>query len=410
MRGAIPIARRTEAAERVLAWIDAGALSRPGQRADLVDLVRALARLCGAVVEGGARADAIAALIGGHEHLVFVLIDGLGVRLLDELDPRHAGFLGEHATATLHAVFPSTTAVALTSLATGVHPAEHGVTGWWTWLPEFGVCAELLPFVERFSRRSLSEFGLDAQRVLHGRSLLPRFDRDRAVVTRGYIVDSTYSRWWSGGCTSLGYERIHDGVERVVERVRAARQPTYTHLYLNQLDTLCHQLGIHHPDVGALFAVLDAEMARLRRGLGADARIVLSADHGHIDAGEAIELHDGDPLLGFLRCPPSGESRVPVFHLTEAALADAGEAFATEFARIAGDEFALLPIREVEALGLLGPAPMSAVARARFGHFLAVGADRSTVQYRHPQVTGHRQVGVHAGLTPAEMEVPLILA
>ena len=137
-------------AERLLGWFASGELLRPEAAVpNLVDLALALAHLCGA---GGvtltANAESMAAAIGESDHYVMVLLDGFGMHLVDRLhadDPLRAALAME-----LRTVFPSSTAPALTSIATGLWPAEHAVPGWWTHIPDAGLTATILPFAERF--------------------------------------------------------------------------------------------------------------------------------------------------------------------------------------------------------------------------------------------------------------------
>lgn len=397
--------------DRVHQWFERGELVAPlsGGRADLVDLIRAIALRCDTPgIVASPQVHRVAGLIGPCDHLVFVLVDGLGVRLLHELTAKRDSFLRSAMAEELLAVFPSTTAVALTSLTTGEHPARHGIPGWWAYLPDIDTSIEVLPFVERFSKRSLGDLGADARRLFSLPSILPRFRRDQLVITRSYICDTTYSRYWAGGCRSVGYERIHQAIDLAIDRVDSVAQPSFTHVYLNQLDTLCHEMGVHHPEAGKLLQVIDDEIARLVAELGGRARVVVTADHGHVDAGEDRIVGQADPLMDFLRCPPSGESRTPLFHLKDDADADA---FREAFDAAHGDAFALLSIDQVEALGLLGPETLSDGARDRFGDFMALAPGATTLRYVPEGPTRpHRHIGVHAGLTPAEMVVPLILA
>jgi len=393
--------------ERVLAWFADGTLVRPRAdgAADLVDLMRALRDTC----LGGPPTDTnrrrLGGLIGEADHLVFVLVDGLGSELLRDL-ARGEGFLSSHLAEPLQAVYPSTTAASLTSIATGEHPSHHAVLGWHTRLPELGITAEILPFVERFSKRPLADYGARAEAIFAVPSLLPHLGRDAVAVTRRYIADSTYSLYWSGGIANLGYDHIEEGVDTVIARVRAATAPTYTHLYLNQLDTICHELGVHHPAVAALFARIDAEVERLYNDLDGGIRLVVTADHGHVDAGEDHLLPSAHPLARLLACPPSGEPRAPLFHVRFGEAERFAEGFREEF----GEHFALLAQSQVEEIGLIGPAPWSEVARARFGDFVAIAPAARTFHWSDPALKPHRHRGVHAGLTPGEMLVPLIVA
>lgn len=406
-RGAA-IQATSEDVGRVLSWCADGSLARPGQgTVDLVELIRALAHHGG--VDGLPASPGGAELIGrlgAHDHFVFVLVDGLGWRLMHDLDHGRGGFLVGVAQGPIHALFPSTTAVVLTSLATASYPSRHGITGWWTHFPELDATAEVLPFVERFSKRPMGEFGATIGQAFPIPSILPRFRHHPLVITRDYIVGSTYSRYWSGDCDGVAYHGIADGVDRVLAQVRSARQPTYTHLYLNQLDALCHERGVRDPAVATLYDVIDRELARLHAGLDGSARLVISSDHGHVDRAQARFVTHDDPLMNLLRCPPSGEPRVPVFHVQPGQHA----AFHAAFLQRHGDFWALLAITELEELGLLGPGPLSERALAGFGDFVAIGPGANTLHYTHPGHPSHPHAGVHGGMTPDELEVPLILA
>jgi len=107
-----------------------------------------------------------------------------------------------------------------------------------------------------------------------------------------------------------------------------------------------------------------------------------------------------------LRCPPSGEPTVPVFHVKPGRHDEFRQLFEQQF----GALFALLSIDEVERLRLLGPGLLSARARTFFGDFIAVTSAPNTIHFAHPVYPPMIHRGVHAGLTPGEMRIPLILA
>ncbi|HYG78367.1 MAG TPA: alkaline phosphatase family protein [Planctomycetota bacterium] len=394
--------------QRVLNWFQEGKLVRPraGQQCTIVDLISAIACVCGAPArDPGVNVRRLVQQIGNHEHVVFVLIDGLGLQLLRDLAPGEDSFLRQHLVRELQAVYPSTTAVALTSLGTGVYPAQHGISGWWMYLEELDISVEILPFVERFSKRNLHEFGLLNEQVFISPSVLPGFRHSPLIVTRNYISDSTYSRYWSGGCRSIGYERIAESIDLVIRHVQETPAPSYTHLYLPQLDGACHHHGVDHEAIHKLFKLLDDEMRRLHAAIGTRARLVISADHGHINPTIDRHLHHSEPLAELLRCPPTGDQTVPLFHVKEGR----HEEFRDGFARQFGDLFALLSIDEVEQLQLLGPGKMTPAARRHFGDYLGIAPGAHTLHYMHPILKTNIHKGVHSGMTPAEMTVPLIL-
>jgi hypothetical protein len=140
----------------LLRLFEQGILVRPTHdQPNVVHLVRALATLTGVRdVESSPPTRGIADVVGASEHLIFVLMDGLGVSTLSRL-PKES-FLTRSYRMTLNATCPSTTACALTSVATADYPNRHGVTGWFTHLPELEITILPLPFIERFKRQPLT--------------------------------------------------------------------------------------------------------------------------------------------------------------------------------------------------------------------------------------------------------------
>jgi hypothetical protein len=410
---------------------DAGVLLRPSdRRPNLVHLIRALATLAGVGDLGASPPVAdIVSTIGPAEHLVFVLLDGLGMNTVRRLPVE--SFLASCVTGELTSICPSTTACALTSLATAQYPNRTAVAGWFTHVPALGLTAVTLPFVERFTGQPLTSRGLRAEDVLPAPSIYPRMTHRPLSIGPAYICDTTYNRYARGGTPGHGYDSIPHAIDKILDRLITATGPTFTHLYLPEVDSICHKLGVGHADVVPLVMRIDTELKRLRDGLRAApagladrTRIVVSADHGLLDVPRADQtlLFDGDPLLDLLAVPPSGDARMPVFHVRgrvrgegsaelEAepdATPEARAAFAEAFLRRFGDRMSLVPTEQAEEMELFGPGTLSAVARPRFGDFIGIPFRPATLAYHPPgKPVGELFLGVHAGLSPQEMRVPL---
>ncbi|MGB2820328.1 MAG: alkaline phosphatase family protein [Phycisphaerae bacterium] len=394
--------------ETVQGWFDAGRLIRPSaDELNFTYLVRALLGLCGAeTADDGGGAGELRGMIGQAEHYVFVLVDGLGDNLLRRLLPGD-GFLRAHQAGRLQAVYLSTTATALTTLATARWPCAHGVPGWWTYLPGPDVSAVTLPFEERTSGRSLGQFGVSAADLFPTPSVWPGLKHQPLSVLPAKIVGTTYSTYAGGGTASVGYADLTEAVARVCSAVREARRPSLTYLYLPQLDALQHKKGTGHAEVGALLAVLEGHLARLCEVLAGKARVVITADHGQINAPRRrwFTLPADDTLGGLLRCRPTGEPSVPIFHVRPGM----AEAFLAEFTGRFGENFALLTPDEVERLRLLGPGKLSEAMRRRLGTFVGISQEPAKF-YIRPADPGAANIGVHGGLSSDEMHVPLVLA
>ncbi len=388
---------------RLLAWFDSGALVRPDANApNTVALSRAIGAICGVTgIQLSLPEQLVAGAIGPAEHLVFVMADGLGMNLIERLP--EDSFFRTHLAMEMQAVFPSSTAPAVTSLATGCWPAEHAAPGWFTFLPDHGVIATILPFIERFSKRPLTEMGVDVHRALPVPSWLPRFTHDPLCHMPAAIAASVYSNYFSGGRPQAGYKHVVDAVAAIATRIENARTPTYTYFYVPFIDTAEHEHGPDAKAVRRTLAMVERNIEALATRLGGKARIVVSADHGlvHVERRDQHEIEDGDPLMDLLRLPPSGEPRVPFFYVNEGG----AEAFAAAFRARFGATHTLLTIDEVDELRLLGPHSLEPETRRRMGDFMAISATPDAIQHKPDDP----MLGYHGGLLNDEMRIPLII-
>ena len=397
-------------ADRLRRAFATGELLRPTDDVpNLVDLGRAVASASGAPVALRTRgAELLRDLIGEPSHLVLLLVDGLGLGLLERRSPTST--LRRLLATELRSVFPSSTASALTSLATGEWPARHAVVGWWTHMPTIDAAAVLLHYQRRSDRRPLDELGITPAQAFPTAPLIAQADRDTLSLLPREFVDSPYSRYASGGGPRRGYLTLRDAVDAVIERTRSAREPTFSYVYTPRIDSIAHEAGTGHPELDSAVAELEEVVEHLAVGLGAGSRLLVTADHGHLDApvGRRHPLRPGSILDALQRVPPSGDPRAVYFHLRPDGAAKFHENFEGRF----GNEFALLSVEELEEMELLGPGPLGDEARRRVGDAVAISLGASILGM--PGVTGGRAwlafSSHHSGLTPAEMRVPLLIA
>ena len=388
---------------RLLAAFDRGDLLRPDASvANTVDLARAMYSLCGVPnLELTANARRMVDVIREHEHYVFVLVDGLGMNLVEQ-EPA-AAFFKQHQAMEMRSVFPSSTAPALTSIATGAWPAQHAVPGWWTHLPDAGITATILPFTERFSKEDARKHGLTPERAFPLPALAGQMTRTSMRVTHRHIAGSVYTLYSSSGDAGVGYKSLRDGVEAVIAGIERAEGPTYTYLYVSFVDTAEHNKGVWSKAARRALRLVSTRLETMAERLAAKARIVITADHGQIDLAPEQQLFvdDDAALLGLLIAPPHTEPRGPAFHVK----AGMQVAFEDNFRGRWGDRFALLTVGEADELRLFGPEEMSDEAKRRLGDYVALALEPVTLGLRPERP----MVGFHGGLMPDEVRVPLVV-
>jgi hypothetical protein len=372
-----------------------------------VDFARALsAKLsCGPTATSPHQA-AVENFIGEADHIVFVLVDGMGWMLLEQLPPDK--FLRAQRKMELRAVFPSTTGCALPSLASAHWPARHGAPGWWAYLEERDLSIVTLPFQERSSKKSLRDFGISTSEIWALPPWLQKYRGDAKCVMPAGIVNSAFSQCFRGLTYEVGYQTIAEAMDIVLSRNKQLSGRSYTYLYLPHFDSDSHSHGVGSQKTHQTLLVINDELERLAAGLNGRARLLISADHGLLDVPESghLMLLEGDPLLALIKAPPSGEPRAPIFHIHAGQETKFKEMFEQRF----GSAFVLLSAKEVAARGLLGPEPLSPIAKRSFGDFIGIAMQPASIEYQlaaEPSKPEH--VGQHGGLAPEEMRIPLIV-
>ncbi len=376
--------------------------------ASSVDLFRAMTRLAGGGVRDSAHAPELAEAIGHHDHYLFVLIDGLGLSLRDRF-PR-GGFFSTSLARPLNSVFPSTTAAALTSLATAAWPAEHGISGWFTYFPEHRRVIAPLWFRERGTDIPGGEIRMSMNDLVAEKPVLGSFFRAVTSVLPKEISTGEYATWSRAGTPIVPY-RSFAHAARILHRLyRRVAGPTYTYLYLLTVDKLSHAHGASSDEVAAEVARVDSLLARVRETVPQSVRMIVTADHGLVDVPPErhYELRDDDPLARHLVAGATGEAAAPVFHVEPRSNPNAFlEAFADH---PASESFSLAPTSELARRGLYGPVPLSEATKLHLGDYVGIATHPAILEYVPDGREPLRHIGVHGGLRPGEIRVPLLLA
>ena len=397
--------------DRVEGWLAEGRLLRPIEPdgagpPTTVDLARAVAHIGGAPLGGDDHAAAaLAERIGVDRPLLFVLVDGLGDVFVDRLEA--TSVLGGAERIGLRSVFPSTTAAALTAIATGEWPATHAVPTWFTHLHRREITATILPFVERGSNTALQRFGVTPDEAFPCPSRLAAMPGPLRTYHPRAISNSEFTSYGRGGWPTDPYDHLRDAAAGVVERIAEQSERGVHYLYLPMVDSASHRVGPDGGDTEQALRAVDRAIGAIAEALDGQARIAISADHGAIGVGaqeKSLMLPD-DSILDELHTPPHGEPRVPMFCVRRGR----GEAFAGAFRERWGERWALLSRAEAEELALFGPGPLSELAAERIGDYIGISAGREIIVYGEP---GNPQIslrGFHAGMLPEEMSIPLLL-
>lgn len=240
-------------------------------------------------------------LPAAHRYIV-LLIDGLGWVQLQEF-ARHAPFLGFQTGEPLQAEFPTTTAVGLASLGTGLPAGQHGLVGASFWVPEAGRILTPLHWPDDLSPQLVQPEPTIFERLgAHGVS--------SACVGSAKYRDTGLTRAVLRGATYVSAEDAASTVDAV-----QGGSWSCTYVYWSALDRAGHQHGVGSPPWLAALGEADALARRLHESVR-DAVLVVTADHGMVNARERISL-DGHPLLSANIRHIAGEPRLRHVYLRD---------------------------------------------------------------------------------------------
>ena len=343
--------------------------------------------------------------VADARHVVLLVVDGLGRAQL-EVGPAPA--LRASLRGTMTSVFPSTTASAVTTFLTGLAPAEHAVTGWFTWMRELDSIIAPLPFTTRAGDADLTARGVEPSDVFVGPTVFERVRADCHTVLPAELVDSAYTRAHNRGAAPRGFERLDGLVEAIVDVVRNARRRTYVSAYWPVLDTLSHEFGASSVEARRHLAEIDLHFARLRTALaGSGTLLLVTADHGFLDIRPEARLDAGSipGLEPMLARPLCGEPRIAYCYVRD----DCREEFAERAGEGLDGAASVIDSESMIEGGWFGPGEPHPRLRERVGDFALVMREDYAIRDRIGDEKPFLHVGVHGGVSREEMRVPLVV-
>ena len=348
------------------------------------------------------------------ERVVFVYFDAFGWTFLERHadHPLFARAQAEGILTQLTAQFPSTTTAQVTTIHSGLPVAEHGLYEWHVYEPT----------LDRLITPLLFSFAGDGIRG----TLLGQIEPDGLFPS-----DSIYARLADAGVrstvvlpTSIAGSAPNVGLLRKADVVPFETAPSalaaaaraleegagYAHVYLDALDSLMHAVGTDDDAVGFVTQSVLDDLHRATFPPGT--LVLLTADHGMspVDPartvyvnelwpglGERLETGaDGKPLA------PAGSCRDLFLHVRDGHVDDV----CTELGERLDSTADVVPVAELIAEGIFSEP--SARLRSRLANVVVLPRYGEAVYWHEAGRFEQRLHGQHGGLSPQEMEIPLV--
>ncbi len=330
------------------------------------------------------------AALADVDQVCLMVLDGLGWNQLQRF-----GSLLPTAAAMdqmpITTVAPTTTATALTSIATGLPPGEHGIMGY-----RMSMDGEVLNTLRWSTPRG------DARGLYPPHEVCPVdcFESQRPpIVVKAEFEGSGFTQAHLRTARIVPY-RMPSTLAIEIARVLRTGEP-FVYAYYDGVDKVAHEYGLGEHYQAELIAV-ERLLEYIVAALPPRAALVITADHGHIDVGDAI-VRPAPEVMSYVD-HQSGEGR---FRWLHAVAGGAGEL--AQAARAHHSDVAWVVSRdEMISQGWFGPK-VTPVAQSRLGDVALVA--REPVSFDDPADSGpYKLVGRHGSMTPDEVLVPLLVA
>jgi hypothetical protein len=320
--------------------------------------------------------------------VVVLVLDGLGWdQLQDHRDllPTVAAMSG----GPIHTVAPTTTATALTSITTGLTPAEHGLVGY-----RMVVGGEVMNVLRWY-------VGDQAVRRSHPPSEVQPFEpflgQTVPVVSVAELQASAFSEAHLRGSDPVGWRAASSIAVQARLEVEAGER--FVYCYYGGIDKIAHERGF-----GAYY---DAELRAADRLVGdvldalpTGTALLVTADHGQVDVGDRLVTPSPELLSGVML--QSGEGRFRWLHAAKGAVDDVADAASEEVGHLAWVVTKEQTLDEQWFGSAMAPS-----VRSRLGDVALVAHE--PVSFHDPHDSGPFElICRHGSLTSAEVNVPLV--
>ncbi len=330
-----------------------------------------------------------AALRSGFKNVVLIVLDGMGMEMLQTHAPE--GFLIKNLASKLSSVYPCTTTSALTTLETGLTPAEHGWLGWAHYFKEIGKRVDLFSGRESGTDKPAAENETVWKAVGYKNLFGQINDADPSVECCRVFP---FGEYWTDT-----NEAVCDHISALCRR----NGRRYIYAYHFQPDNDAHLNGCRSERVKADVVLFDKQIESLAASVR-DTLLVVTADHGLTDAAD-LAVEDFNEIAECLAVMPTREPRSLSFFVKP----EFYDIFPRRWNDRFGDEFWFMTGKEALESGLFGFGQPHKRTPDFLGDYVALAVGSLSLWCKNSKGEKHGFLAFHAGLTEAEMVVPLIL-
>lgn len=364
-----------------------------------------------------------------YQTVIFFFIDGLGWRFYEQFK-EHPFFVELAKCGAIEKItsqFPSTTAAHVTTWHTGLPVGESGVFEWQYYEPKFdAIFAPLLySFAGTSERNTAESSGIPPADLYPAENIYPALSAlgvEAHIFQHRAFTPSPYSDVIMAGAKVYGYATLPEAMVNLRLLLNEPPTPRYIGFYFGDVDSIMHKYGpVSQHAKAEIETLLDTLLRQFLIPLSQQPRgetlFLMTADHGHVEVNPSttIFLNREPAFLGiekFFKRNQAGDMLVPagsprdMFLYIQDDLLDEAQAFLASRLDGAAD---VVKTQELIASGYFGET-ISDAFLSRVGNLVILSYRYNSVWWYEKDKFEMNFYGHHGGLTPQEMEIPLVIA
>jgi predicted AlkP superfamily pyrophosphatase or phosphodiesterase len=345
------------------------------------------------------------------EKVILLILDGFGYKRflfhLNNIATTFREMVEKGVLEPFTTVFPSTTSTVLTSIFSGLSPAQHQIIGYQMFSREFGLVYYTLDMEPVYGYSDYVNLIKDYSDVIPWIPELKKYGVKASIATKSSIARSGLSKIIHKNTNLMPYWSSADMFMKS-KKFLEQKDPTFLALYYDDIDTLAHKYGPYSEEVTFELTSMEYNLKKFFKSLSEKTKkktlMILTADHGIAETHKTYYLKDNDDIMERLILPPVGDSRATFLY----SKPDKQDTFPYVF-KENYEDIELFPSNELIDKGIFGQTTKPEVLREKVGDFTALSTSQNILQYPYFENDRKReQLGSHGGMTIEEMIIPFL--
>lgn len=378
--------------------------------------------------ELGFASDILSGLPSQYDKVVLMYVDAFGWRFFDQYADKYPflkRFIEQGVASKITSQFPSTTAAHLSTIHLGTPVGQTGIYEWFYYEPLLG--RMIAPLI--FSYAGDQEIGTiklpPGVNVGSALGFQTIYEGLKAQGVKSYVFQNV--AYLNGGFADLalrgaelhGFKTMSEGLLNLADAIVAEKGKAYFYYYYDPIDSMGHKYGPPSrefaAEIDALFIAAEKLLHATLSGKASKTLLLITADHGQDDVFPArtVYLNQRIPeLTEYVRTDSEGRLLVPggsardIFIYIKEGQVEAAYNLLASHPALQG-KADVRRTSDLIAQGYFGPSP-SGLFKQRIADLVILPYSGNTVWWYEKGRYEMVFYGHHGGLTPNELEIPLL--